>query len=737
MSNDNPPAPYENNLEHLSDCLLWVDRLVSLCLLRQGTRRPANPLESFKGLVITEEETAQLLKSERDEEGSTSAIETAVRAVQSLANEICQRRAASIAEGVPLTLVDLAQIFNLNPFEESCLIVALAPELSRKYEKLFAFLHDDVTRKKPTVDLALTLLCPTFAQKVEHRAAFEPSSPLTRYRLIEVIDDALDARSPLISRALKLDDRIADHLLGSSRLDARLGALAKLVEIDVEWGDPAVDEVIQTRLRDFIASHAGVPDAPHAIFHFHGPEGCASQYLARCVCRGLGLPLLLGDGAKMLGKTVPPQELLWLLGREASLQPALLGVENIEALIAAGGDPAFEAMVETAATFSRVSFLFGRKAWAWRTPPGNGLFIDVPLPSPDAGQRKRLWESARWSGAQFADDVDPGALASKFLLTPGQIDKCLTTAATLAHWRSPADTRITMEDVQGACRAECGSALATLASKIEPIYRWEDIVLPADALAQLREMCDRVNQRHRVLSEWGFSRKLSLGRGINALFAGPSGTGKTMAAQIMANELSLDLFRIDLSIIVSKYIGETEKNLSALFAAAGNSNVILFFDEADSLFGKRSEVRDSHDRYANLEISYLLQKMEDYEGVAILATNLPQNLDESFLRRLAFTVHFPFPDDAGRLRIWTGIWPSETPLALELDFDSLARRFKLSGGNIRNIALAAANLAASSDGIVRMEHLYQATRREFQKMGKVLSEEELRGGGNGQLSGRT
>jgi SpoVK/Ycf46/Vps4 family AAA+-type ATPase len=289
----------------------------------------------------------------------------------------------------------------------------------------------------------------------------------------------------------------------------------------------------------------------------------------------------------------------------------------------------------------------------------------------------------------------------------------------------------TLDDLFAAARAQSGHDLAALSHKIEPKYTWEDIVLPDDALAQLHEVCQRVAHRHRVLGEWGFDRKLSLGKGVNALFAGPSGTGKTMAAEIIANALGLDLYRIDLARVVSKYIGETEKNLDRVFSAAENANAILFFDEADALFGKRSEVRDSHDRYANIEISYLLQKMEEYDGIAILATNLRQNLDDAFMRRLAFTVYFPFPDEASRRQIWTGIWtgiwPAETPLDSDIDLDFLARQFKLSGGNIKNIALASAFLAAEDKRPVTMAHLFQATRREHQKMGKVLSETELDG----------
>jgi AAA+ superfamily predicted ATPase len=294
----------------------------------------------------------------------------------------------------------------------------------------------------------------------------------------------------------------------------------------------------------------------------------------------------------------------------------------------------------------------------------------------------------------------------------------------------PACPSPTVDDLFAAARAQSGHDLAAVAHKIEPKYVWDDIVLPEDSLAQLREICQRVAHRHRVLGEWGFDRKLSLGKGVNALFAGPSGTGKTMAAEIIANALGLDLYRIDLAGVVSKYIGETEKNLDRVFSAAQHANAILFFDEADALFGKRSEVRDSHDRYANIEISYLLQKMEEYDGIAILATNLRQNLDDAFMRRLAFTVHFPFPDEASRRQIWTGIWPAETPLDGDIDHDFLARQYKLSGGNIKNIALASAFLAAEDEKPVTMAHLFQATRREHQKMGKTLSEGEL----NGSLS---
>jgi SpoVK/Ycf46/Vps4 family AAA+-type ATPase len=267
--------------------------------------------------------------------------------------------------------------------------------------------------------------------------------------------------------------------------------------------------------------------------------------------------------------------------------------------------------------------------------------------------------------------------------------------------------------------------LAELAQLVSPHYGWDDIVLPADQLAQLREIADQVRYRTVVHEDWGFDAKLSLGKGLNVLFAGPPGTGKTMAADVLAGELGLDLYKIDLSGVVSKYVGETEKNLARIFDEARTSNAILFFDEADALFGKRTQVKDAHDRYANVEISYLLQKMDEYEGVVVLATNLRKNMDEAFVRRLHFSVDFPLPGLDDRRRIWERIWPAATPRDPDLDLDLLAERVEVAGGSIRNIALAGAFLAAADGRVVGLAHLLRATLREYQKMGKILTAADL------------
>jgi SpoVK/Ycf46/Vps4 family AAA+-type ATPase len=267
--------------------------------------------------------------------------------------------------------------------------------------------------------------------------------------------------------------------------------------------------------------------------------------------------------------------------------------------------------------------------------------------------------------------------------------------------------------------------LEGLARHVEPRYTWDDIVLPADGFIQLRELCARLRHQGTVLERWGYGRKHARRRGITALFAGQPGTGKTMAAEIIAGDMGLDLYRIDLSAVVSKYIGETEKNLEKIFTAADQGEAVLLFDEADAIFGKRSEVRDARDRYANVEVAYLLQRLEAYDGLAVLTTNLRGNIDEAFIRRLDSVLEFPVPEEQERLRIWRLALPSEAPLGADVDLAFLARKFKLAGGHLRNIALTAGFLAAEDGDTIGMQHLVKATRREYQKLGKLVAEADF------------
>jgi SpoVK/Ycf46/Vps4 family AAA+-type ATPase len=366
--------------------------------------------------------------------------------------------------------------------------------------------------------------------------------------------------------------------------------------------------------------------------------------------------------------------------------------------------------------FGWIVLLSGKTPWTRQQAFPGCLFHSTALPLPGVEVRAAAWQ--RCLAGQTPEAAQWAAqLAAQFRLTPGQI----RAAVALARNRCLMETQpsaITLAGLAQACREQSNHKLRELAVKVEPHYGWSDLVLPEDKVAHLREICSEVRHQYRVLENWGFGKKLSHGKGLSVLFTGPSGTGKTMAAEVLAYDLGLDLYKVDLACVVSKYIGETEKNLSRIFAEAETGNAILFFDEADALFGKRTEVSDAHDRYANIETSFLLQKMEEYQGVVVLATNLSENMDEAFTRRIRFLVEFPFPDEEQRLRIWKAHLPGEAPVSDDVDYVYLAREFKVSGGNIRNITLSAAFLAASDGGAIGLRHMLHGTRREFGKLGR-------------------
>ena len=351
-------------------------------------------------------------------------------------------------------------------------------------------------------------------------------------------------------------------------------------------------------------------------------------------------------------------------------------------------------------------------------------FLRLGFPESSYNERKTAW-SEHLNGSTHLSETELNSLAGRFRLTPGQIGDAVSRAFTLMWARDPGSATLLSADIDAASRDQSQNRLGTLARKLSPRNTWDDIVLPRQQLTTLRMICATIRQRPTVYGDWGFDRKLSMGKGLIALFSGPSGTGKTMSAEIIANELGLDIYKINLSAVVSKYIGETEKNLEHIFSEAQDSDAILFFDEADALFGKRSEVKDAHDRYANIETAYLLQRTEEYNGLVILASNIKKNMDEAFIRRLHFMLDFPFPEEVERLEIWKRTFPTQAPVAPDLDLPFLARKLKVSGGNIRNIILAAAFSAAEEKTAIGMRHLVRGASYEYQKMGKMIVEADF------------
>jgi hypothetical protein len=613
----------------------------------------------------------------------------------------------------------LRRAAGLTPLDAELLLVALAPELELKYERLYAYLQDDVSRRRPTVDLALGLLCPAWVERVAGRARLAASAPLLRHRLLRLVDDPAQRDPPLLSRFLKPDARVVDFLLGSDEPDPALIGLFAAVEPAALLDDVLLPGPLKAALAAVVR---GVPHGGTALVYLHGPYGVGRRTTAEALCRAAGVPLVTIGVARLLAAG-DAEARVAVAAREALLRGAAPLWEGFDLLLA-DEHRAVRAAVLREAQGRGVTFLAGEEPWEPADAPPGEAFYPVRLERPEYAGRVRLW-SAQLNGEAPAAGVELEGLANAFRFSGGQIRDAAATARSLARLRDPAHGRVSMDDLLAACRLQSNQRLATLARKVAPRHGWDDLVLPPDRTVQLREVVRSMQHRARVYGDWGFDRALSLGKGLNVLFTGPPGTGKTMAAGIVAGALALDLYRIDLSTMVSKYIGDTEKNLARIFAEAETSNAILFFDEADALFGRRSEVRDSHDRYANLEVAYLLQRMEEYEGVVILATNFRKNMDDAFVRRMHHQVDFPLPGEPERLRIWRQVFPAATPLDEGLRLDVIARRLEVAGGSIRNIALAAAFLAADDGGVVRTEHLVCAARRELQKMGKVLGDGEL------------
>ncbi|PWU06719.1 MAG: AAA family ATPase, partial [Terriglobia bacterium] len=565
----------------------------------------------------------------------------------------------------PPALVTLATRLRLSAFEQDILLLCTAMELDTGIAGLCARAQGDSARAYPTFALALALFdSPSWE-------ALSPERPLRYCRLIEINQPG---GHPLTTSQLRADERIVNYLKGLNYLDDRLAPMLAPFEAPKELGTkPAsqkdVEDTIFGRLRQV---KPGEPVSPILLLGGDTPtkELVASSVVSALVMRLYRMPanLLPAQAADM-------ESFARLWQRESLLLPGALYLDasNIEP-----ESPAGQAVTLLLSRSQGLTFLDARDAWPGL--PAGALSIEVSKPT--AAEQYALWREALGEAA----GENPSRLAAQFDLGAAQIRQIAGEAAAEPP-SAPLEQRL-WDTALAATRPR----LDALAQHIEPKAKWDDIVLPALEIGLLHEIADQVSQRSKVYQDWGFAEKTSRGLGITALFAGASGTGKTMAAEILANHLRLGLHRVDLSSVVSKYIGETEKNLRRLFDAAEEGAMILFFDEADALFGKRSEVKDSHDRYANIEVNYLLQRMESYRGLAILATNTKSALDPAFVRRLRFIVDFPFPGIPERKAIWQKVFPAATPVGT-LDFDRLAR-LNVTGGHIANIALNAAFRAA-------------------------------------------
>jgi ATP-dependent 26S proteasome regulatory subunit len=617
-------------------------------------------------------------------------------------------------------LADLRKRFALHRREAELLLIALGPELDPRLRRVYGFLQDNLALERPSVPLALELTCATHAERIKTRGLLAAESPLRHHRLI-VLGGAGES---FAGRDLSVPERVVRAAAGEEGLDDLLSGIARFAPPGLPLAQLQLPEALKTRALALLESggareRAAIGGAPRPMVAFKGPPQSGRKHMARALCTALGRKLLVVDVAR-LPKERPDQERLMRVAvRDALLAGAVLYLEHADV----HSDPEGPALVppgivEPLTRFPDLVFLAGEKRPDGLNRPARDILrIHLDLPSPK--ERAALWRSALPPDVQLEPDADIDELARKYSIGAGAVTCGAREAANAARLRGePAMVRY--NDLLEGARHQLQHRLGSLADRITKTYRWEDLILPEDVIEVLKEMVTFAKFRPVVYEDWGFGNKHSYGRGLSALFSGPPGTGKTMVAGIMARELDMELFRIDLSRVVSKWIGETEKNLGKVFDEAALSHAIILFDEADSLFAKRTEVKSSVDRYANLEVNYLLQRMEAYEGVSILTTNYDENLDEAFKRRLNFRVEFPFPDIEAREKLWAIMLPNGIRKADEIDWKHLAKRFELSGGNIRNAVLRAAFYAAEGDLPIDLALLEKAATREADEMGKLV-----------------
>jgi SpoVK/Ycf46/Vps4 family AAA+-type ATPase len=711
---------YADSYEHIADDLHTLDLRLARCVDRMRQMRTALPEQNGAVRYISDIEVDMLLRLDVEPTRNQARISDAEMAAWQ--TYVSERVSESLSQQVYLALPHLAQLFGLAWFELQTVVICLAPELRRKYDKLYAYLQDDITRKKPSIDLALELLCDTETERWRCRAYLIESARLFQAGILQATDDPQSpSGSSGAAQFLKLDERILHFVLGHNALDKRLGDAARLLQPERSLDSLLIDPSTVARALRFIDAHFAnpAPASKRFVLYLRGARGVGKRELAEALCDHLHCPLLYVDVHLLLDGAGDAIQLLRLALREALLTQAAIYFDGIDALL--GNDDKASALRQRLAKpildYGWLTFLGGEQPWTAREGFDGVEFHTLEVPMSTAALRETAWQTALRQQRICVEDAWVREAAEQFRLTPRQIRDGVAALPDIVG--DPCAEQVTLNDLYAAARGQSNQALEMLAQRIRPHHTWSDVILPADRVQQLRELCAQVRGRRRVLDEWGFGSKLSSGRGVSALFSGKPGTGKTMTSEVIAGELGLELYKIDLSSVVSKYIGETEKNLSRIFYEAETSNAILFFDEADALFGKRTEVTDAHDRYANIETSYLLQRMETYDGLVILATNLRDNLDEAFTRRIRFIIEFPFPDVTQRREIWRAHIPASAPITSDVDFDLLAAQLPLSGGSIRNIILGAAFFAAESDTSITMEHVVRAARREYEKIGKL------------------
>jgi hypothetical protein len=674
----NVPDP---STRYLLERLTLVEARVRAAV-EQIRRTDPSVEDPFRGLYVSNDDVERILSS-----GIPTLYGGAFSGDE---HKLVERETDALEDaGFTIRLRHLGRAFGLALFDEELLLVAVAPDLDRRFEKLYGYLNDDVTMRRATVGLALSL-CGALPTSSVARRRLGPGAPLIGADLVSVVE----TDRPFLTRSLVVPDRVSSYLLGGDDLDPR---------VEQNRVQPSRHETAAS------ARVASAHAAGTRVVYIRADDLRFGMAVASTAMASMGKSAVAIDVSSPR-LACPLSELAGASVREASLLDAGLIVGPVESLVEPH-DGLRDWIREGISTF-----IVGCTAWNPTWVDISPLVIEVSRLCPH--ERARVWIDSIGGHGPDIDEVVHST--SAYHLGPDQIARSVHIARTIAESENRS---VTVDDLLAGARRQNSTELERLARRIRPLVGWDDLVVADDLRELLQDIVARVRHRAKVLEEWGLGRG-SRRRGVTAMFAGPSGTGKTLAAEVLAAELGLDLYSIDLATVVDKYVGETEKNLERIFSQAEGVNGILFFDEADAIFGKRSAVSDARDRYANIEIAYLLQRMEYFDGLAILATNFRANVDDAFTRRIDVLADFAPPDQRQRLALWKLHLADQVPKADDIDLEALAVSLDVTGGEIRNIAAGAAFAACAGDSHVSMDTLIASSLREFRKIGRLAADNQ-------------
>ena len=705
-------APFSTQGELIDSFCEMLDAHIYYMYKYHSWVGPENTLQGMLGVVVTRQEFESNLVRAADSLAMVSLSSDEKKELKSLRKAFIERVLATGAAEISFPLIRLLLCLSLDAFELFCVTALLCCEVNRKYEKLFAYIQDDIAKKTPTAETLIRLFAEPYDRVSDYFMYFSGDAVIPWF--IAASDGLGFGIAPL-----RLNDRIRAFLTNSGNEETEFEIWRTGSQLHPLYCDKELASMAQTSVR------SALPDKTTLVM-FTGECGSGRRFQVKHCAAAVGENVLFADASGIFvgGET---ETAFYDLLCAAKIMDCALCITGFEYLLdneRADKLSAFTSLLKRSRKWlGERLYITSEQKWQKAQLSEDIVKLDFDIPETDESSRLELWK-AFTDGTALAEDISAEEMAAKFHFTAGQIKAAANRASDLMKM-SGAD-EVSAELLHECCYSQVVAGLSTLATPIKPAYCWDDLVLPPQEVQILKEACAHVRYRHQVYGDWGFGRRAAYGRGLSVLFSGPPGTGKTMAAQVITRQLHMRMYKIQISQVVSKYIGETEKNLRQVFTEARNSNSILFFDEMDALFGKRSEVKDSHDRNANIETAYLLQQLEEYDGVVLMATNLLQNIDEAFLRRINFVVSFPFPDAPTRRRLWEKMLDVNAPVNDDIDLDFLSESFKIAGGSIKNCVIHAAFLAAMEDVPVSMRHIVRSLVLEQRKNNIVVLREDLK-----------